>query len=85
MAVRAQKSDVFRTVVCPIAIDVLDLEWDAPGVRIPLTPSALLAFFARGVDDVLPNNPVEIQSRRQFAGSPQRDDSRSIVFELTAL
>jgi hypothetical protein len=70
VAVRAENSDVVRTVVGPIAVDVLDLQRHPAGIGIPLTPSALLALLTRRFDDVLPHNPVEVQSRRQLTGTP---------------
>jgi hypothetical protein len=40
MMIRAQKAQIFRTIVPRVAINVIHMQWDAPGQRVPFAPSA---------------------------------------------
>jgi hypothetical protein len=71
MAIRTKYADVFRVVVFPIAVDVLDLERYESRVAIAFTPTAQLASLSDGFDDVTPDRSVKVESRRQFACAPQ--------------
>jgi hypothetical protein len=49
MAIRTQQSQVFWTIVLPIAVDVLDLDGDSAGDWMLPCPSALRASPASGI------------------------------------
>jgi len=43
MAVRAEKRQVLRPIVSPVAVDVLDFDWYSSGNGMALRPTALRA------------------------------------------
>jgi len=47
MMIRAQKTQVFRTIVPRVAINVIHMQWNASCPRVPLAPSADAASVLR--------------------------------------
>jgi hypothetical protein len=43
MAVRAQQAEVLRTVLCTVAVNVVDVQRNPPGDRVDFGPAAFLA------------------------------------------
>jgi hypothetical protein len=61
VAIRTQDQEIFGQIILPVAVDVLDLERNLTGVRIPLMPTAALALTAHNLNDVTTQSLVEIR------------------------
>jgi hypothetical protein len=71
VAIRTKDANIVRSVVLPIAVNMLDLERDETCMRIALAPTAALTFFSNGLNDVPTNGAVEVEPWWKLTRAPQ--------------
>jgi hypothetical protein len=72
VAIRTKDDQVFRRVVPPVAVDVLDLERQTPRIGVSLAPAAPLAAPAGCRNQVFAQDSQHGWARRQCLVLPQR-------------
>ena len=67
MAAGTKKRQVRKVIILPVAINVLDLNWNTPSAGVSLGPSTLRALLAKLLHEVVPERP-EVTERIVGAG-----------------
>jgi hypothetical protein len=60
MTIWTEQRQIFRMVVFPISVDMLDLDWHAPGFGVAFVPSATGAAFPNLRNQISANEAIAI-------------------------